>query len=295
MVGSSGGGGRWTRGAVVLAALACVVAALAAVAHLAAPRKTLRVCADPNNLPFSNQAGQGFENRLAELVAREMGVEVHYTWWAQRRGFVRNTLGSGACDVIMGIPSRFELARPTRPYYRASYVFVYPEASGFQVRSLDDTVLRSLRIGVHVIGDDYTNVPPAHALAARGLVDNVIGYSIYGDYAQPNPPARLIDAVATGEIDVAIAWGPLAGFAARQQRTKLTLVPVAPESDGPFRPFVFDISMGVRRDDAALQERLDAILLRKGAEIDAILDSFGIPYAKPVSTRADASRAERAR
>ncbi len=270
------------RGWVTLAALAGVVSMLAGIAAVAAPRKLLRVCADPNNLPFSNDRGEGFENKLAELVAREMGVEVHYTWWAQRRGFVRNTLNAGACDVIMGVPSSFELARVTRPYYRSGYVFVYPASSGVEIRSLDDPVLRRLRIGVHTIGDDYANVPPAHALAARGIISNVVGYSIYGNYTEPNPPARLIEALARGELDVAIAWGPLAGYTARQQAVPLKLVPVSPEIDLPFLPFVFDISMGVRREDVLLQEQLDGILLRKGAEIDALLDQFGVPFARRI-------------
>ena len=278
------------RGWVALTALAGLVLVLAGVARATAPRQLLRVCADPNNLPFSNEKGEGFENKLAELIAREMGVELTYTWWAQRRGFVRNTLNTGACDVIMGIPSSFELARATRPYYRAGYVFVYPEASGFEVRSLDDPILRRLRIGVHTIGDDYANVPPAHALAARGIVENVVGYTIYGNYAEPNPPARLIEAVARGEIDLAIAWGPLAGYTARQQPVPLKLIPVSPEIDLPFLPFVFDISMGVRRDDVLLQEQLDGILLKKGAEIDALLDQYGVPYAKRIRAAPEGSR-----
>lgn len=182
----------------------------------------------------------------------------------------------------MGVPSSYELALPTRPYYRSSYVFVYPRASGLEIRSFDDPVLRTLRIGVHVIGDDYANVPPAHALSNRGIVKNVIGYSIYGNYAEPNPPARLIEAVARGEVDVAIAWGPLAGYFARRQPVPLELVPVSPEVDLPFLPFVFDIAMGVRREDTALRDELDGFLVRKAAEIDALLDEYGIPYVKRV-------------
>lgn len=246
------------------------------------PLKAFKVCQDPNNLPFSNEQEEGFENRLARLIAADMKAEVQYTWWAQRRGFVRNTLRAGDCDVIMGIPTSFELARPTRPYYRASYVFVARAGSGIDVRSLDDPILRTLTIGVHVIGDDYANVPPAHALSNRGMVNNVVGYSIYGNYAEPNPPARLIDAVARGEIDLAIAWGPLAGYAAKQQPVALTLTPVTPEIDLPFLPFVFDISLGVRRDDVARQEALDAILIRRAADIDALLDEYGVPYAKRI-------------
>ena len=245
-------------------------------------RRDLRVCADPNNLPFSNDRLEGFENRLAELVAREMHATLQYTWHPQRRGFIRSTLRAGACDVVMGIPSSFELALPTRPYYRSTYVFLYRKDSGIAVRSFDDPSLRTLRIGVHLVGDDGANTPPAHALASRGIIRNVKGYTLYGDYAEPNPPARLVEAVAGGAIDLAIVWGPLGGYFARRQQLPLAMVPVSPEIDLPFLPFVFDISMGVRHEDVALAEELDAILLRRAAEIDALLDEFGIPYVKRV-------------
>lgn len=260
--------------------LLCATALLAASA--APPPRVLRVCADPNNLPFSNDRGEGFENRLAELVAADLGATVEYTWWAQRRGFTRHTLRAGDCDVIMGVPSSYELARPTRPYYRSSYMFVSRAASGIDIRSFDDPGLRALRVGVHIIGDDYANAPPAHALSARGMITNVVGYSIYGNYAEPNPPARLVEAVARGDIDMAVVWGPLAGYFARRQPEPLALVAVSPEVDLPFLPFVFDISMGVRRDDAALQEELDRILVRRGTEIDALLDEYGVPYVKRI-------------
>lgn len=270
------------RGSVALVAVAAMATLLVAAAFATAPRRTLRVCADPNNLPFSNQRGEGFENKLAELIADDMRADVEYTWFAQRRGFVRHTLRAGVCDVIMGVPTSFELTRATRPYYRSRYVFVSREDRGVDITSLDDPILKRLRIGVHMIGDDYANAPPAHALAARGLVQNVVGYSIYGNYAEADPPARLIEAVANGEIDLAIAWGPLAGYAARRQGTGLRLVPVSPEIDLPFRPFVYDISIGVRHEDRALQEELDRILERNAERIDALLDQFGVPYAKRV-------------
>ena len=187
-----------SRAAARLAAAAlCFVAA---AAHCG-PARTLRVCADPNNLPFSNERGEGFENRLAELVAADLGARVEYTWWAQRRGFVRNTLGAGDCDVLMGVPSTLESVLTTAPYYRSTYAFVYERKPGAAFTSLDDPALRGARIGVHLIGDDFANTPPAHALGRRGMVANVVGYSIYGDYNDPNPPARLIDAVAKHEID----------------------------------------------------------------------------------------------
>lgn len=256
--------------------LICGWACARETAARTAPR-VLRVCADPNNLPFSNQRLQGFENKLAALIAREMDATVRYTWWAQRRGFIRNTLSSGECDVVMGVPSSFELALVTRPYYRSTYVFLSRRDRGLKIRSFDDPVLRTLRIGVQIIGDDYANAPPAHAFTRRGIVGNLIGYTVYGDYREDSPPARIVRGVAQGEVDLAVAWGPLAGYFAPRQPVPLDMVPVAPQIDLPFLPFVYDISMGVRRTDPALKEELDAILERKRPEIDALLDSYGVP------------------
>jgi mxaJ protein len=240
-------------------------------------RRSLRVCADPNNLPFSNQRLEGFENRIAELIAHEMNLPVEYTWWAQRRGFIRNTLRAGTCDVVIGVPSSFELALTTAPYYRSTYAFVYRSDSGFQLRSFDDAILRSLKIGVQMIGDDSANSPPAHALSNRQIIQNVRGYHVYGDYARPNPPAAIIEAVARGEIDVAVAWGPLAGYFAKKQRVALEIVPVSPEIDLPFLPFVFDIAVGVRRGDEAFRDQLDEILRRNRDRVEKILDEYGVP------------------
>lgn len=266
--------------ALVIAGLVLTAAGCAAKGHAdapARPSRTLRVCADPNNLPFTNQRLEGFENKLADLVARDLHATVRYTWWPQRRGFIRNTLKAGQCDVVTAIPSSFEMALATRPYYRSTYVFVYRKDRGIHVRSFDDPALKKLRIGVQMIGDDGTNSPPAHALASRGIIDNVTGYSVYGDYSQPNPPARIVEAVARGEVDVAVVWGPLAGYFAPRQRVPLEIVPVSPQIDMPFLPFVFDISMGVRRGDTKLQAELDQVLERRRPEIDALLDRYGVP------------------
>ncbi|MGY4597370.1 hypothetical protein ACVWXL_005116 [Bradyrhizobium sp. GM22.5] len=159
----------------------------------AASDRELRVCADPNNLPFSNSAEAGFENRLAAMVAEHFGLQVSYTWWAQRRGFIRNTLKAGKCDVVMGVPSGYDLVETTKPYYRSSYVFVTRQDQHLELSSLLDPRLHHLAIGVHLIGDDGNNPPPAQALGEQGIVDNVRGYSIYGDYREANPPARLIE------------------------------------------------------------------------------------------------------
>lgn len=246
-------------------------------AALALARGEFRVCSDPNNLPYSNRREEGFENRIAELVAAELNARATYHWWPQRRGFIRNTLRQGLCDVVIGVPSSYELVLVTEPYYRSTYVFLYPKAKGYDVRSLDDTILRTLKIGVHTVGDDYTNSPPAHALGQRGIVQNVVGYSIYGDYNEENPPAEIVDAVGRGEVDMAIVWGPFAGYFAKRQPVELELVPVSPQIDLPFLPFVFDISMGVRRSDEWLKEKLDEILRRRRDDVRRILTEYGVP------------------
>jgi mxaJ protein len=243
-------------------------------------RQHLRVCADPNNLPFSNERLEGFENKIAALIAREMNVDVQYTWWAQRRGFIRNTLKANECDLVIGVPSSFELAQTTSPYYRSTYVFVYRKDRRLNIRSFDDPLLKKLKIGVQIIGDDSANTPPAHALTNRQIIQNVRGYTVYGDYSQANPPARIVEAVAKGEVDVAIVWGPLAGYFAKRQKVPLEITPVSPEIDLPFLPFVFDISMGVRRGDDAFREELEQILVRRRAEIDSLLDEYGVPRIK---------------
>lgn len=242
-----------------------------------ATKRVLRVCSDPNNLPFSNERQQGFENRIANVLADELHAQVKYTWWPQRRGFIRNTLRANECDVVMGMPTAMELAATTRPYYRSTYVFVSRQDRGLAIESFDDEILKKLRIGVQIIGDDGANAPPAHALTNRGIVNNVRGYTVYGDYAEPNPPARIVDAVVEGEVDVAIVWGPLAGYFAKQTAVPLTITPVSPEIDLPFLPFVYDIALGVRREDVALRTELDAVLERRRSEIDRILAEYGVP------------------
>jgi mxaJ protein len=239
--------------------------------------RVLRVCADPNNLPFSNERLEGFENKIAAVFAREMGAAVQYTWWAQRRGFFRHTLNAGICDLVMGVPNNFELVLSTRPYYRSTYVFLTRKDRDLSVRSLDDPVLRQVTIGVHVIGDDYANPPPAHALAKRDIIHNIKGYSIYGDYARANPPARLVEAVATGEVDVAIAWGPLAGYFAQRQAVALAVTPIPAPADLPLLPFVYEISLGVRKGEMERKAELETILLERHNEIQQILQAHGVP------------------
>jgi mxaJ protein len=237
----------------------------------------LRVCADPNNLPFTNARREGFENRIADLLAADLGARLEYVWWAQRRGFIRNTLNAGTCDVVMGLPTDVEMALTTRRYYRSMYVFVTRRARHLRIQSFDDARLKRLRIGVPMVGDDGANAPPAHALARRGIVGNLVHYSVFGDYRVDSPPSALIAAVARGEVDIAAAWGPLAGYFAARQPEPLDVVPVAAERDTPFLPLAFDMSMAVRRGDTARKALLDRFIERRRAEIDATLTEFHVP------------------
>jgi mxaJ protein len=260
-----------------------ILLALATTAA-AASEGELRVCADPNNLPFSNRAEAGFENRLAAMVAEHFSQQVSYTWWAQRRGFIRNTLKAGRCDVVMGVPSGYELVETTRPYYRSSYVFVTRQDQHLELSSLLDPRLHHLVIGVHLIGDDGNNPPPAQALGDQGIVDNVRGYSIYGDYRQADPPARLIEAVESGSVDVAATWGPLGGYFAQRSPVPLTVTPIRDYERFAPQQFQFAIAMGVRKGDDALRDRLNEFIDEHRSEITSLLRSYGVPLVdQPVT------------
>lgn len=239
-----------------------------------------RVCADPNNLPFSNQRQEGFENKIAELLAKEFHAELQYTWWPQRRGFLRNTLEAGSCDVVIGVPTGFDPVLTTRPYYRSTYVFVYPQRAAHHIASFDDPALHQLKIGVHLIGDDYANSPPAHLLSMKGIVKNVVGYSVFGNYAEDSPPGKIIDAVATGEVNVAIVWGPIAGYFAKKQTIPLMIVPVPPNAGPSTIPLSYSIAMGVRRADGVLRTKLNEALQNKAADIRKILEDYGAPLVQ---------------
>ena len=250
---------------------ACVVAFAAAAAAQAAP---LRVCADPDNLPYSRADGSGFENRIAQLVAEDFGVPLEYAWLPDRRGFVRKTMGAGLCDVVIGVPVAFERTLNTRPYYRSSYVLVEPAGDASPPASFDDPRLARWRVGVQLIGDDAAASPPGHALARAGVTTNVVGYPIGGD--QP-AAARIVAALDRGELDAAFVWGPQAGFYARNASRRLQLHYVPPPAALKDQPFGFAIAMGVRRGDQALRARLDDFIARRQGDIDRILADYGVP------------------
>jgi mxaJ protein len=237
----------------------------------------MRVCADPNNLPYSNEQEEGFENRIAEIIAEDLDAKLTYVWFPQRLGLSREVFREGECDLVMGLNDGHPQFLTTLPYYRSSYVFVYREDSPFEVSSLDDPVLRELKIGIHVPGGADNVTPPAQALADRGLSHNLVGFSIFGDYSKPNPLSSIVEAVAEGEIDVAVVWGPVAGYFAKEQAVELELVPVLPQIELPFLPMVFSISIGLRRGDEDFRDLLHQAFARRWEEIQAVLREYGVP------------------
>jgi quinoprotein dehydrogenase-associated probable ABC transporter substrate-binding protein len=233
------------------------------------------VCADPNNLPFSNRKGEGFENHLAEMLAKDLGQPLTYSWWPQRRGFFRNTLKAGVCDVVMGVPVQLDLALTTHSYYRARYAVVSRKKDRLAIRSLDDPRLRTLKIGVQLIGDDGANAPPVHALGRRGIVSNLIGYSVFGDYSTAAPLALPVQAVESSAVDVSIVWGPIGSYFAKRSQVPLEVTPLA-EAEDDGLPLSFDIGMAVRRGDTERKARLERFLDREKAAIGALLARYGV-------------------
>lgn len=248
----------------------------------AAQTRELRVCADPNNLPFSNTKLQGFENQIASIVAKDLGARLDYVWQRMGRGFVREYVDKSRCDLLIGIPSNYRPVLTTAPYYRSTYVFVSRPDSKFDVTSFNSPDLHGLKIGVQVLDEEYT--PPGEALARRGLQAAIVGFDTTDD------AASIIRAVADRQVGIAVVWGPLAGYFAHKYHDDLVLEPVEPEVDPPGLPFTFAISMGVRKDNTVLRDELDRVLTRHQSEIRKILTNYGVPQLPlaPVSLQSAA-------
>lgn len=230
--------------------------------------RDLKVCSDPDNLPFSNMKQQGFENRIAEMVARDLNAKLVYVWQRMGRGFVREYLNTSQCDMLIGIPANFKPVLTTMPYYRSTYVFVTRRDGNFHPASLNDVALQNHKIGVQVLEEDYT--PPATALARRGLQNQIVGFDSTGEEAD-----SIIRAVADRKVDTAIVWAPLAGYFAKKFGD-LQLTPVTPEVDPPALPLTFAISMGVRKGNTPLRDELETFLQRHQREIRDLLDRYGV-------------------
>ncbi len=267
--------GRLSPAMRVAAAIAVFLGALSAAGHPAAAQTAetvdhtmLRVCADANNMPFSNDKGEGFENKIAELLASELGVPVRYTYFPDTVGFIRNTLGARKCDLIIGTAAGNELVQNSNPYYRSTYAFVYRQ-NGHPVTSIDDPALQAESIGI------VAGTPPATLLAQRGLLANLRSYQLLVDTRFNSPARDLCHDVATGAIDVGILWGPIAGYYAKQETPTLVVAPLKAQQ-GPMQ-FDFRITMGMRPDEPEWKRTINSLIRKKQKEIDQILLSYGVP------------------
>jgi len=267
---------RSIRGLLLVVSCAAIAAFAASAQAPPAEPKALRVCADPDNLPFSDKEGEGFENRIATVIAEDLGMKVEYFYWPHRRGFMRNTIKANECDVLMGIPKGMDGFLVTKPYYRSTYQFVSRVDKDHDISSLDDPRLKNLRIGVHTIGYDYNNSPAARSLGARKIV-GLTGFSTF--YTDENRPNAIIEALAEDKIDLAIVWGPIAGYFAKQSPVPLSLGPLPDFDESTKTPYAFDIVVGVRKSEKDLRARIDESLERKKDDIAKILAEFGVPLA----------------
>lgn len=236
--------------------------------------RVLRICADPNNLPFSSESRDGLENRLASIVAGALDADIEYVWWSERKSFLKNSLNAGRCDAVMGVPTGVPDVLMTRPYYRSTYVTATRRDRKLNVRSLFDDTLDKFRIGVHVTGDDYS--PPAQILARRGLTANIVGFSLFGSADEKNPALKLLEAVLSRDIDLAIVWGPFAGYFAKSHDQEVAIRPVSP-SQYLGMPFTYDISIAVRKDEHILRDEIDKALAAKRAAVQQLLQQYGVP------------------
>ena len=246
---------------------AAVVGAYLLAGTISCLAQPLLVCADPQNAPFSDRQKTGFENRIAEVIGADLHRPVRFYWARKGRGFVREVVNKGSCDVLIDIPVGVHGLLISKPLYRSTYVFVTRRSSP-AITSLDDPNLRRMKIGVQILGDGYA--PPAQALARRGLSSNVVGYHMDRD------TGSIIAAVRQGKVDTAIVWGPIAGYYSRHG-SSLRLSPVTPAVDPPMLPFTFAMAVGVRRSEPALLQQINQAISKESVRVHQILEAYNIP------------------
>ena len=255
-----------------VAMLAAGTAAMNTAQSVELPKRdAVRVCADPNLLPFSNDKLEGYENKIAAMIGEELGVPVVYTWWPQTIGFVRNTLSARKCDIVMGAASGEGLMQNTNPYYRSVYTLVYRESAATKAKAMNDPSLRDLRFGV------VTKTPGA-TLANMNHITNVEPYELDIDTRQDNPARRAIEDVASGKTDATIIWGPIAGYFASLQPAKLMVVPLVDEHATRLD---FSITMGIRGDEPEWKHWLNDFIARRQGDINTILAQYHVPLLSP--------------
>ncbi|WP_334446318.1 substrate-binding domain-containing protein [Bradyrhizobium sp. AZCC 1610] len=232
--------------------------------------KVLRVCADPHNLPFSNDKGEGFENKFAELLAEKLQKKLDYMYFPQATGFVRMTLGAHRCDVIMGFPQGDDLVQGTNPYYRTAYALVAKKGSGLEeVTALEDERLKGKHIGI------VAGTPPATNMAVNGLMANARPYQLMVDTRLDSSAEAMIADLMSGQIDAGILWGPMAGYYAKKASPPLHVTPLVKEKTGP--RLAFRIGLGVRAADQNWKRQLNRLIQENQPAINKILLDYGVP------------------
>jgi quinoprotein dehydrogenase-associated probable ABC transporter substrate-binding protein len=232
--------------------------------------KVFSVCADPHNLPFSTDKGEGFENKLAELFANKLGKGIAYAWYPQATGFVRNTLAAHRCDVIMGAPQGDDMVQVTNPYYRTAYALVFKQGQGLEgVDTLEDPRLKGRRIGI------VAGTPPGNNMATNGLMANAKPYPLVVDTRVDSSAAAMMRDIETGDVDVGVLWGPMAGYYAQQARSPMTVVPLVKETTGP--RLAYRIAMGVRFADQDWKRLLNRMIADNQPAINKLLLGYGVP------------------
>ncbi len=245
---------------------------LGIMAARAAALPALRICADPDNLPFSDRAGRGFDDRIAGLVAQAIGRRPMFVWARSRRGFLREQFNRGTCDVLIGVPEGMHGVLTTRAYYRSSYVFVTRQREHVRIASFDDPHLNRGRIGLQILEENYS--PPSLPLIRNGHAAQLMGFNSFGSQG-----ADIVRAVSDRRVSTAVVWGPVAGYFASALKLPVTITPVSPGIDSSGVPFAYAIAIAVHRSDTALRDRINAALVRIQPEIDTILSAYHVPQA----------------
>ena len=279
-------------GLAAAALAATLTAARAAETDPAVAGSALVVCADPANLPYSNEAREGFENKIAALLADDLHAELKYFWFAEHKTFLRRTLLDGRCDAVISVPAGLPGIAATKPYFASSYVVVTRAGDERRFTSFDDPWLRDARIGLQLVGNEGATTPPAVALSSRGVNQHITAFPMWSEDGDKNPQGRIVDAVADGSIDVAFVWGPFGGYFAKAHDAALRVEPITSDPQRPDLAFVFPMAIGVRKTDTAFRDRLQEALDRHSSEIAAVLRDNGVPTVAveaPPST-ADASQ-----
>jgi mxaJ protein len=278
---------RALRRRVPAEALLAVLVAATLVASGAHAAGALRVCADPDNMPFSNEKGEGFENKLAELMAQKLDSTLQYSWFTEATGYVPNTMGREACDLVMGYAQGTGLIEDTNPYYHTSYALIYREddASLAGIDNLSDPRLKGKRIGL------FARTPPASILAMHGLVANAKPFEVDADESAARATKTIIDELAAGDLDAALLWGPVGGYFAERAQVPLKLVPLVKESAGPST--IYGITMGVRPNEPQWKHTINKLIADNQREINVILDGYNVPLLDEKGNLIAAAAAER--